>query len=47
MQTQGLGARELRRMAGLFTQTEAAAILNIDIWAFFGRVRAGDCLNQR
>ena len=28
-------------MAGLFTQTEAAAILNIDIWCFFGRVRSG------
>jgi hypothetical protein len=38
---QRLDATALRRMAGLLTQTEAAAVLNIDIWTFFGRVRTG------
>ena len=41
MQKQRIDANTLRRMAGLFTQTEAAAILHINIWSFFGRVRAG------
>ena len=41
MNQQRLDATTLRQMAGLFTQTEAAAVLNIDIWTFFGRVRAG------
>jgi hypothetical protein len=36
-----IDATTLRRRAGLFTQTEAAAALNIDIWTFFGRVRVG------
>lgn len=38
---QRLDANTLRRMAGLLTQTEAATALNVNIWAFFGRVRAG------
>ena len=41
MNQQRLDATTLRQMAGLLTQTEAAAVLNIDIWTFFGRVRAG------
>jgi hypothetical protein len=41
MKTHRLDARELRQRAGLFTQTEAAAMLAIDIWAFFGQVRSG------
>jgi hypothetical protein len=41
MKTHRLDARELRQRAGLFTQTETAGILNVDIWSFFGRVRSG------
>lgn len=41
MEQQRLDATTLRQMAGLFTQTEAAAILNIGIWTFFGKVRGG------
>lgn len=36
-----IDATTLRQMAGLYTQTEAAAALDVDLWAFFGRVRAG------
>jgi len=36
-----INATTLRQMAGLFTQTEAATMLDIDIWTFFGKVRAG------
>jgi hypothetical protein len=38
---QRLDATTLRRMAGLLTQSEAAAALNVDRWTFFGRIRAG------
>jgi hypothetical protein len=41
MEKQRLDATALRQMAGLFTQTEAAAVLDVGIWTFFGRVRAG------
>jgi len=41
MEQQRLDATTLRQMAGLFTQTEAAAALDIGIWTFFGRVRSG------
>ena len=41
MEKQRLAASTLRQMAGLFTQTEAAAVLDLGIWTFFGRVRSG------
>ena len=41
MEKQRLDATTLRQMAGLFTQTEAAAVLDVEIWTFFGRVRSG------
>ena len=36
-----IDATTLRQMAGLLTQTEVAGLLNVRLWTFFGRVRAG------
>ena len=47
MKTHRVDARELRQRAGLFTHTEAAAMLAIDIWTFFGRVAQGPGRNQK
>lgn len=41
MHTEKINAPTLRRMAGLLTQTEAAATLNVDLWTFFGWTKAG------
>jgi hypothetical protein len=41
MKTNKIGARQLRRMAGLFTIGEAANSIGVNVWTFYNELRAG------